>query len=213
VDLALDRELAEFLLDAFTDFYVAYFDRMFSAAPGAIDIFRIADDLGMQDRLLISPETFNAFIGPRIARLADMAHSHGIAVMFHSCGAILPLIDPLIAAGVDILDPIQVTAAGMDPTVLKNRFGDRLCFHGAIDTQYLLPQGTPQEVEAEAAKMIRILGGDGNGDNGGCNSGDGKSCGYILSPSHVLQSDVPIDNIRALYGAKRSIEAGLIKES
>ena len=203
VDLAVNQELADFLLDTFTDFYVAYFDRMFTAAPGAIDIFRIADDLGMQDRLLIGPDTFAAYIAPRIARLAEMAHSHGIAVMFHSCGSILPLIEPLIGAGVDILDPIQVTAAGMDPVALKERYGDRLCFHGAIDTQYLLPQGTPQEVEAEVAKMIRILGGGGVGGDGK-KGGTGKSSGYILSPSHVLQSDVPIANIRALCLAERS---------
>ncbi|MCF7854135.1 MAG: hypothetical protein K9N51_04995 [Candidatus Pacebacteria bacterium] len=190
VDMMADPELADFLLDTFTDFYVAYFDRMFSAAPGRIDILRIADDLGMQDRLLISPELFAQYVAPRLRRLIDMAHHHGIKVMFHSCGAILPLIDDLIAVGVDILDPLQVTANGMDPATIKTRFGSRLCLHGAMDTQYLLPQGSPDDVRRTARQMIEILGDGG---------------GFILSPSHVLQTDVPTKNILALYEAERNM--------
>lgn len=187
-DLLVDTEMAEFMLDRFTDFYVAYFDRMFTAAPGRIDLFRIADDLGMQDRLLISPEIFDRFFAPRLRRLVDMAHSHGVKVMFHSCGAILPLIDDLIAVGVDVLDPLQVTAKDMDPATIKTRFGDRLCLHGAMDTQYLLPQGTADDVRRVAREMMEVLGRGG---------------GYILSPSHVLQTDVPTANILALYEESR----------
>ena len=113
-----------------------------------------------------------------------MAHSHNVKVMFHSCGSIVPLIDRLIDLGIDILDPIQVRAKDMDPEIIKEKFGSRLCFHGSIDTQYSLPCGTPDDVRAEAEKMITILGKDG---------------GFILSPSHVLQTDVPTENVTALY--------------
>lgn len=184
MDLVAAPDIAAYLLDTFTDFYIRYFDRMFTVAPGRIDILRIADDVGMQDRLLISPALFDQFLIPRLRRIIEMAHSHGIKVMFHSCGAIFPLIEKLIAAGVDILDPIQVSARGMDPFLLKKRFGSRLCMHGAMDTQYLLPKGRPEDVRQTAQKMIRILGEKG---------------GYILAPSHVLQSDVPMENILAMY--------------
>ena len=183
-DFLLEVESAEFLLDRFTDFYTAYFDRMFSAVPGQVDILRIADDIGMQDRLIMSRDMFLNFIVPRIKKIVDMAHSHHVKVMFHSCGSIVELISDIIDAGVDILDPIQIRAKGMDPAFLKAQFGAKICLHGAIDTQYLLPQGSPDDVSRTVKEMVGILG------NGG---------GFILSPSHVLQTDVPTENITALY--------------
>lgn len=183
-DLLSAPEMAAFLLDQFTEFYLEYFDAMFRAAPGRIDILRIADDLGTQGGLLFSPRVFAQFIAPRLKRLIDMAHRHGVNVMFHSCGSIVPFIEPLIALGVDILDPIQVSAANMDPQMLKDRFGARLCLHGAIDTQHLLPKGSPEEVAATVRRLCRVLGRDG---------------GFILAPCHVLQADVPTPNILALY--------------
>ncbi len=182
-DMALRPEMAEYLIDRHTDFYVVFFGRMFTAAPGMIDILRIADDLGMQDRLLISPGMFDRFIAPRLDRIIRMAHEHGVKVMFHTCGAIVPLIDRLIDLGVDMLDPIQVRAKGMDPVEIKARFGSRIALHGAIDTQYLLPRGTPAEVAAEVRRMIAALGPEG----------------YVISPCHVLQTDVPTANVLALY--------------
>ncbi|MEI6873878.1 MAG: uroporphyrinogen decarboxylase family protein [Spirochaetota bacterium] len=183
VDLMMEEGMANFILDKFTDFYLGYFDRMLTAAKGRIDILRQADDLGTQRGLLFSPELFRTFLKPRIAKIADLAHSHGVKFMFHSCGAIVPLIDDLIEIGVDILDPLQALAEGMDPKVLKSRFGDRICLHGGIDTQYLLPRGRPEEVRAEVLERIRILGEGG---------------GYILAPCHVLQSDVPTENVLAM---------------
>lgn len=185
-DLLQDPPMAKFLIDKFTDFYVAYFDRFFAAAPGRIDILRIGDDIGTQRGQLIGLKQFEEFIVPGLTRLIDMAHSHGVKVMFHSCGSIVPFIERLIAIGVDILDPIQVTAIGMDPQMLKDRFGQRLCFNGSIDTQHLLPHGTPDEVRAAVKTMCGILGLGG---------------GFILAPSHVFQTDVPTANILALYEA------------
>jgi len=185
MDFLAAPEMAAFLMDRFTDFYVEYFDRMLSCAGGKIDILRIADDLGMQDRLMISPAHFDEFFAPRLKKLIDMAHSHEVKVMYHSCGAVAGLIEKLIDLGIDVLDPIQVTAAGMDPSYLKSTFGDRLCLHGSIDTQHLLPTGSPRDVTAAVRRMIGELGPDG----------------FILSPSHVLQTDVPTANVRALYEA------------
>jgi uroporphyrinogen decarboxylase len=184
VDLLEAPDMAAYLMDRFTDFYVAYFDRMFSAAAGRIDILRIADDLGTQHGLLISPRLFDRCFAPRLARIVDMAHSHDVKVMFHSCGAIVPFIERIIALGVDVLDPIQVAADGMDPHLIKQRFGDRICLHGSIDTQYVLPRGAPQDVAAAVRHMVSVLGEGG---------------GFILAPTHVLQTDVPTQNVLALY--------------
>jgi uroporphyrinogen decarboxylase len=183
VDMMMNPEIAHFIMDRFTDFYLGYFDRMFEAAKGRIDILRQADDLGTQRSLFFSPELFKTFIKPRIAKFVDLAHSHGVKFMFHSCGAILPLIEDLIEIGVDILDPLQALAEGMDPRVLKERFGGRICLHGGIDTQYLLPRANAEEVRTETRRLIDILGTGG---------------GFILAPCHILQLDVPTENILAM---------------
>ena len=183
-DMVLYPELACAVFDKFTDFYLAYYDKMLIAAQGRIDLFRIGDDIGTQRGPLISPAMFRQFIAPRLQRLVDLAHSHDTKVMFHSCGAITAFVDALIEIGVDILDPIQVSAASMDPAQIKSAYGSRLCLHGSIDTQYVLPQGAPDEVAENVRRMIDILG---------CNGG------FILAPCHVLQTDVPTENVRAMY--------------
>lgn len=183
-DMVANKRMATYLMDKFTDFYLQYFDRLFSQAGGKIDIFRIADDLGMQDRPLMSLEMFEEMIVPRLGKLIDMAHSHNVKVMFHSCGSIDLYIEKLIEIGVDILDPIQVRANNMEPKRLKKKYGDRICFHGGIDTQYVLPKLSKEEVKTNVTKIMDILGDGG---------------GFILAPSHVLQTDVPLRNIKALY--------------
>lgn len=185
-DMATQPALAHWLMDRFTDYYLDYFDRMFTAAPGRVDILRVADDLGTQQGLLFSPDMFREFVQPRLRRLVTMAHSHGVKVMFHSCGAIWPLIDAIIEAGVDILDPLQAAADGMDPAALKSEYGARICLHGGICTQRLLPSGTAGEVRAEVRRRLEILGHGG---------------GFILAPCHILQTDVPTANILAMSDA------------
>ncbi len=186
IDMAVRPEMAHWLMDRYTDFYVAYFDRMLTAAEGRIDVVRAADDLGTQIGLFFSPAMFRTFIKPRLEKLVDMTHSHGVKFMFHSCGAVRPLIEDLIEIGVDILDPLQAVAKGMEPRSLKDEFGDRICLHGGICTQHLLPRGTPEEVRRETRRRVEILGVGG---------------GYILAPCHVVQTDVPTENILAMCRA------------
>lgn len=185
-DMAMNPELAHWLLDKFTKFYLEFFDRMLAAVKGQVDILRAADDLGMQHGLLFSPEMFRTFIKPRLKQLVDMTHSHGVKFLFHSCGAIRPFIEDLVEIGVDILDPLQAAAEGMVPEVLKREYGSRLCLHGGICTQFLLPKATPDEVRAEVRRRMEIFGAGG---------------GYILAPCHVLQSDVSTENILAMSDA------------
>ena len=102
---------------------------------------------------------------------------------YHSCGAIATLIPELMETGVDILNPIQPKAAGMQPQGLKDRFSDTLCFSGGLDIQDLLPHGTAQEVNTEARRLVSILGKDG---------------GYIASAAHAVQADTSVENILAM---------------
>ncbi len=128
------------------------------------------------------------FFAPPLKRLAHMIHGAGLKVFLHCCGSSRSIIPDLIELGVDILNPIQVHAAGMDPKELKNEFGDALCFHGAVDTQRTLPMGTKDDVIGEVKERIAIMG---------------KGGGYILAPVHTVESDVPIENVLALYDAAR----------
>jgi len=186
MDMAVQPAMAHWLIDRFTDFYLDFFDRMLTAARGRIDILRAADDLGTQRGLFFSPQMFRTFIKPRLKKLVDMTHSHGVKFLFHSCGAIRPVIEDLIEIGVDILDPLQAAAEGMEPQALKDAYGRRICLHGGICTQYLLPNGTPDQVRREVQRRVEILGAGG---------------GYILAPCHVLQTDVPTENILAMSDA------------
>ena len=105
-------------------------------------------------------------------------------VHYHTCGTVVSIIDDLIEIGVDILNPVQVSAKGMDPAYLKKTYGDRLSFWGGIDTQKILPYGNVKDVEAEVERMIEIMGKDG---------------GYILGAVHNIQPDVPVENVLALF--------------
>jgi uroporphyrinogen decarboxylase len=183
-DMLINPPLAHTLMDKYTDFYLAYFDKMFSACPGKITVLKISDDIGMQDRLLIRMGEFREFVKPRVKKLVDMAHSHNVKIMFHSCGSIVEFIEDLIDIGVDILDPIQVRAKNMEPAGIKREFGDRICLHGAIDIQWTLPKGSTEDVKKEVQERIDVLGKGGK---------------YIIAPCHALQQDVPMENIAAMY--------------
>jgi uroporphyrinogen decarboxylase len=188
LNMAMRPEIVKALVDRMTDFYLELNDRVFSALKGKLRIYFLGNDWGTQKGLLFSREMWFDFFFENYKRLIAHAHGYGLKVMTHSCGAILPLIDPLIEAGVDILDPVQTTAEGMQAETLKQRFGDRLVFHGAIDTQQVLPNETPEGVYAHAAKTIEVLGRTG---------------GYIFSSCNNIQEDTPLENIDAMYRAAK----------
>ncbi len=183
VDMVEHPDRAHFLSRQFTDFYKEDYTRAAEATGGRIDLFIVISDLGSQKGPLISKKMFREFVAPYIHEMCDHIHSLDAKVLFHSCGNIRALIPDLIETGIDVLDPIQ-PLPDMQPEVLKADFGDRLCFHGGIDMQNLLPNGTVGEVEAESRRYQNVLG------NGG---------GYILAPAHFFQPDVPPENILAVY--------------
>jgi uroporphyrinogen decarboxylase len=187
LEMAADPDLTNFILDNVTGFYYDYFERIFAEAGDLIDIFRLADDIGAQQNLFISPEMLSSYFGHRIQKFADLAHHYDIKLLFHTDGNVRQAIPDLIEWGVDILDPVQPEVPAMDHTELKREFGDRLAFAGGIGTQYILPQGSVRDVRAEVKRVVEQLGSGG---------------GYILSPGHPsLQGDVPVSNIIAMYEA------------
>ena len=115
-----------------------------------------------------------------------MSDDSDVKIIYHSCGSISPVVKGLLDIGVDILNPLQFGAKDMDPKKLKKEYGDRLCFHGGMDIQRILPYGTEEEIIAEVKRLIDILGEEG---------------GYILTTSEFIQPDTPPQNIMAMYDA------------
>jgi len=184
MDMALRPEFVEALFGRIARFYLDANERLFKAAGGALDIFYMGDDFGTQMGLLVSPAMWRDLVAPHMREFCRQAHDAGLKVLHHTCGAVADLVDDLVDVGVDILNPVQTTAAGMDPGGLKSRFGDRVCFHGSMDTQGTLPKGTPEDVRAEVRSRVETLGAGG---------------GFILLSTHNIQPDVPYENIIAMY--------------
>lgn len=185
IDMADDSPDVSYIYDRFNGFYFDFYSRIFAEAGSMIDIFALADDLGTQDSLIMSPAMIKRFIVPGIRRMADLAHGYGIRLLLHSDGNIRPIIPLLIDCGVDILDPLQPEAVGMDPLEIKREFGKDLVLRGGISVQQVLAGGSVSLVRDTVKRTIDILGVDG---------------GYILSAGHpVLQDDVPVENIIAMY--------------
>jgi len=188
LDLAADPRFAEALMDRALDFILAVADELLDQVGPYIQIITYGDDLAFQDGLMMSMSTFRKLIKPRLRRVFDFLRSRCDAKLwFHTDGAVAPLIPDLIDLGIDILNPIQVTAKGMDDTRrLKQEFGDDLVFWGGIDTQRLLPFGRPEEVRGDVCRRILDMAEGG---------------GYVLSSVHNIQSDVSPENIIAMFDA------------
>ncbi|MFC1478990.1 uroporphyrinogen decarboxylase family protein [Planctomycetota bacterium] len=186
VDLMVNPELANALMDRAQDYLFEKARRILETADGSIDMMEYNDDIGSQEGILINPDTWRIMLKPRMAVFIDMCKQFGVKVRYHSCGGYTEIIPDLIEIGLDVLNPVQTRAKGMDPQTLAREFGDQLTFSGGIDTQELLPFASPEEVKAEARMLIDVLGKDG---------------GFILGPSHKFQADVPVENVLAMYEA------------
>ncbi|NLV73311.1 MAG: hypothetical protein GXY52_01300 [Chloroflexi bacterium] len=159
------------------------------AVGDRIDIIFISGtDFGVQDRSFISVDAYRTLYKPYHKRINDWVHANtNWKTFYHSCGAITAYLDDMVEAGVDIINPVQISAAGMDPADLKARWGDQLVFWGGgVDTQQVLPFGRPDEVAANVAGNIAVL------DDGG---------GMVISAAHNIQALIPAENLRALANA------------
>jgi uroporphyrinogen decarboxylase len=134
---------------------------------------------------LFSPDDFQEFVVPYLSKFVEVTHKYNKKFLLHVCGAVRPLLPMIIDAGVDMLEPIQIRAAGMEPAGLKRDFGKDICFYGGVDLQQILCKGSPEQVADEVKRLIDILGENG---------------GYVLGPGHTyIQIDSPIDNIISMY--------------
>lgn len=185
-DLLTDPELACYLLDQLVELKMCYWEKALKEADGRVDVVVEPDDLGTQSSLLISCELYRSILMPRHKRLFSFIKqcAPNVKIFLHSCGAIFSIIPDLIEAGVDILNPVQVSASGMDTKKLKREYGRELVFWGGgVDTQRVLPYGTPEEVRDEVRRRIDDLAPGG---------------GFVFNTVHNIQADVPPQNLAAM---------------
>jgi hypothetical protein len=151
-------------------------------------VYMSGTDFGMQTGSFISPKAYRELYKPFQKQLNNWVHKNTSWKCFiHSCGSIVDLMPDMIEAGFDIFNPVQTSAAGMDPQVLKKNFGDQVTFWGGgVDTQRILPFGTPEEVRTQVRERMEVFGSAG---------------GFVFNPSHNVQAGVPINNLLALYQA------------
>ena len=181
-------DFAAALLRKITDLCKTHLTHFLAEVGEYLDLIILADDLGTQNSLLISPRTYRTLLKPLHAELFALVRQYSRArIFFHSDGDVFPLLDDLVEIGVQVLNPIQTTAGRMaNLQELKQRYGERLVFCGAIDTQRVLPFGTVDEVRAEVKRVIDLLGTGG---------------GYLLASVHTIPNETPPQNILAMVDA------------
>jgi uroporphyrinogen decarboxylase len=188
-DLILNPKFVTALMNKLLEINIAATGRFLDIAGPYIQVFRTADDMGTQEGPLFSPKIYRELIQPVYKEYYNFIKSKTDAkIFYHSCGNVVDLLDLFIENGVDILNPVQVAAFRIDTKELKARFGDKITFWGAIDTQKVLPYGTVKDVENEVKKRIKDLGPNG---------------GLVVASVHAIQPDVPPQNIVAMAEATR----------
>lgn len=182
IKMYTDPELIKEILNRLCNFYYEANELFYQEAGDLVDGMFFGNDFGSQNDLLIAPEQFTEFFLPWITKFSAQAHHHGYQSILHCCGSIYRIIDILIDAGVDCIHPIQAVAKNMDAEYLSKNFKGKIAFMGGIDTQHLLPEGTPEQVISEVNRVIKLLGPN-----------------IIIGPSHeALMPNVPFPNIKAI---------------
>jgi len=189
-DFYINPEVAEAVLQHISDFGFEYYTRLLEAVKDHIGknvvAIHLADDWGTQSGLLMSPDIFDKFFAHHYRKFTNLAHSYGLKVEFHSCGAARLLYGKFAEVGVDIMNPVQTSADGLVPAEIKAEYGKDLAFSGAIDVQQLLPNASRQEVKDEVKSLLDVMGKDG---------------GYYPGPAHNIQLGTPPENVIAMYEA------------
>jgi uroporphyrinogen decarboxylase len=183
-DLIENPDIVHYCLSKLFDLAFENTVRIYEQIPDLVMLSYVAEDLGGQTDLMFSPDHIREFLLPGMKRLIDLAHQAGVYVFHHDDGNCRRIIPDMVAAGIDILNPIQWRIPGMEREALKREFGDRLVFHGAMDNQQTLPFGSTKDVRREVLDNLNILGWGG---------------GYILAPCHNIQPITPVENIIVMY--------------
>ncbi|HEY8667344.1 MAG TPA: uroporphyrinogen decarboxylase family protein [Tepidisphaeraceae bacterium] len=186
--LAAEPLEAHRLLDALVELHLQRLETFLGAVGKSIDIILFGDDLGMQTGPQMSMEMFREFFKPRYQRMwGRVKELADVKIMLHCCGGVGPLLDDLIEAGLDAINPVQISCATMDPAALKKDFGKRLCFWGGgCDTRGILPQATPAQVRQHVLEQLRIFAPGG---------------GFVFQQVHNIMADVQPENITAMFDA------------
>lgn len=187
IDLAMGEDYCFTLIDQVKAFNTGIAKQLVALG---VDALWFGDDFGGQNSMLISPGMWRNIFKPRYREMWQeiRAADPHVIIAYHTDGAVAPILGDLAEIGMQVFNPVQPNVPGHDPQELKTKFGDRMAFWGAIDQQNLLPNGTPAEIEADVAEKIRVLGAGG---------------GYMCSPAHIIQSDVPMENVEAFIAAVR----------
>ena len=189
MDMVLNPDFVHALFRKVLDIRKSILSEYLKRTGKYLDVVYSADDLGAQESTLMSPELYREMVKPYQKELfAFIRERTDAKIFYHCCGDVYPLIPDLIEIGVDALNPVQVSARDMDTKRLKEKFGDKITFWGAIDTQHVLPHGTPQEVREEVRRRVKDLAPGG---------------GYVLAAVHAIQPDVPPENILCMCKAAR----------
>jgi len=187
IDMKLNPKFYFALADKLFEVGLGIVEKFIGAVGNYIDIVCTYDDMGNQEGLLCSRKDYVKFIKPYEKQMIEYIKKYTNAKIYrHSCGSVYEIIPDFIEIGVEILNPVQPLAKNMEPWRLKREFGKYLTFMGGIDTQKLLPYGTPEEIKEGVKKIIEIYAPGG---------------GYILGPSHNIEPDTPPENIVAMYEA------------
>jgi uroporphyrinogen decarboxylase len=197
MDFIRDPKLVDALFDRVFEINLQVCKNILAELGPEADIILTADDLGAQNGPQFSMEHYNKHLREKYEIYFGTIHDMTPAkILLHTCGSVVHLMDHLVGAGVDIINPIQVSAAGMDPVALNAKYGGRVAFWGAMDTQKVLPHGSVQEVKNMVEERIEQLGEGG---------------GYVLSAVHNIQPDVPTDNIVAMFEHAREYVPSFMK--
>lgn len=189
MDFMMNPEFIEALLDKTLSLHLDYLDHVLGACGEYLDVVIQGGDLGSQQTTLMSPQHYRQFIKPRQAQTIEKIKSHTSAkVFYHTCGAVSSIVSDFIEIGVDILNPVQVRATGMEAEKLKKEFGGKIAFWGGIDSQHVLPTGSVEDVETEVRHLLREMAPGG---------------GLVACAVHNIQADVSPENVLALFDSVR----------
>ncbi len=190
MDMIGNPEFCHALFEVIGAWYVRVYERFMQEVGRRVQMVMLYEDLAMQEGPLMSLEFFRKYVKPQHTEIIRIIRNHTEAVIcLHICGSAYAFIGDFIEMGIGALNPVQIRAKDMAPEKLKAEFGDRISFHGGVDSQEVLPSRSQKGVEEEVERLVNILGRNG---------------GFLLGPCHSIQPDVPPENIRALFAANRT---------